>query len=452
MSLMGKLIDKYNVPGPRYTSYPTVPYWTNPPSAEQWAHHVKKAFQIHNEKNGISIYIHLPYCESLCTFCGCNTRITVNHAVEEPYIQALLTEWKLYLALFENKPNIKEIHLGGGTPTFFSPANLTKLIQGLKAQSRVSEDADLSFEANPNSTTRAHLSVLYQLGFRRLSLGIQDFDPLVQKTINRVQSFDQVKKVTDWARLLGYESINFDLVYGLPYQTASSIEQTIDLVNLLRPDRIAYYSYAHVPWVKPGQRSFTEKDLPSALLKQKMYALGKEMLVNAGYMEIGMDHFALPTEDLAQAFRARKLHRNFMGYTTQPSKLMVGLGVSSIGDTWTAFGQNLKTVESYMEAVNKGEFPVFRGHVLSEEDLKIRALILDIMCHFRSSLDDAILGLPEISNVSLNEMVDDELIQLNNRRLEVTPKGRPYVRNICMAFDLRLLRHQPETQIFSMTV
>jgi oxygen-independent coproporphyrinogen-3 oxidase len=293
---------------------------------------------------------------------------------------------------------------------------------------------------------------LFQLGFRRLSLGIQDFDPLVQKTINRVQSFEQVKIVTDWARQLGYESINFDLVYGLPYQTAASIEQTVDLVNLLRPDRIAFYSYAHVPWVKPGQRSFTEKDLPDGLLKQKMYALGKEMLINAGYLEIGMDHFALPTEDLAQAFRARKLHRNFMGYTTQPSKLMIGLGVSSIGDTWTAFGQNLKTVESYMEAVNKGEFPVFRGHLLSEEDLKIRALILDIMCHFRSDLDKEILGLPEISSASLKEMMDDNLIQLNNNRLEVTPKGRPYVRNICMAFDLQLLRHQPKTQIFSMTV
>jgi oxygen-independent coproporphyrinogen-3 oxidase len=446
------LIDKYNVPGPRYTSYPTVPFWDHAPTEEEWKKHVKAAFDIHNAEGGISIYIHLPYCESLCTFCGCTTRITVNHGVEEPYIDALLKEWELYTKLFGNPPKIREIHLGGGTPTFFSPANLSRLIKGISARAEMHEEVELGLEASPRNTTYDHLEVLYNLGFSRLSLGIQDFDPLVQKTINRVQSFAQVKLVTDWARKIGYKSVNYDLVYGLPFQTASSIEHTIDLVNLLRPDRIAYYSYAHVPWVKPGQRSFTEKDLPDAPAKHEMYVLGKTMLTQVGYVEIGMDHFALPDEELTRAFRRGKMHRNFMGYTTQPSKLMVGLGVSAIGDTWTAFGQNVKVVEEYLERVESGHFPLFRGHLLTDEDLEIRTLILDIMCHFEGDLShltpsdrNDVVGI-------LKEMVQDQLVELDDMKLIVTKEGRPFVRNICMAFDKRLIRKQPGTQIFSMTV
>ena len=447
-----KLIEKYNVPGPRYTSYPTVPYWDNPPSALDWRNLVKQSFDAHNDEDGVSIYIHLPYCESLCTFCGCTTRITVNHAVEKPYIEALLAEWKLYIDLFGRKPNIKELHLGGGTPTFFSSENLSHLINGIKELSQFDQNAELSFEANPNSTTYNHLQTLRDLGFERVSLGIQDFDPIVQKTINRVQSFNQVKLVTDWARGLGYKSINYDLVYGLPHQTTKSIETTIDLVNLLRPDRIAFYSYAHVPWVKPGQRSFTEKDLPEGKDKHAMYALGKSMLISAGYLEIGMDHFALPDEELTRAFRAGKMHRNFMGYTTQPSKLMIGLGVSAIGDSWTAFGQNVKEVEKYLEVVNKGAFPIFRGHILSKEDLMIRKLILDIMCHFKADLTD-LKKTTLANNLSLlAELEHDNLLVLSPNEIRITKEGKPYVRNICMAFDQRLMAKAPSTQIFSMTV
>lgn len=447
-----KLIDKYNVPGPRYTSYPTVPYWDNPPSKEDWRTLVKESFDLNNDKDGVSIYIHLPYCESLCTFCGCTTRITVNHAVEEPYIKALLQEWKLYTDLFGAMPNVKEIHLGGGTPTFFSPDNLRRLIDGIKELSNLDEGAELSLEANPRTTSFENHKTLREIGFTRLSLGIQDFDPVVQKTINRVQSFEMVKVVTDWARNLGYKSVNYDLVYGLPFQTTSSIEHTIDQVNLLRPDRIAYYSYAHVPWVKPGQRSFTDKDLPDGKLKHEMYVLGKDMLKDAGYVEVGMDHFALPDEELTIAFRRGKMHRNFMGYTTQPSKLMIGLGVSAIGDTWAAFGQNVKVVEEYLERVEAGEFPIFRGHKLSKEDLLIRELILDIMCHFKGDLSPFSLEDLTHNLTSLEEMEKDALVKINGQALEVTREGRPYVRNICMAFDKRLMRKQPDTQIFSMTV
>lgn len=447
-----QLIEKYNVPGPRYTSYPTVPYWDNSPTTTDWKKLVKESFDLFNDEEGVSIYIHLPYCESLCTFCGCTTRITVNHSVEKPYIEALLAEWKLYTGLFGKKPNIKELHLGGGTPTFFSSDNLSRLISGIKEQSHFDEKVELSFEANPNSTTFDHLKTLKELGFKRLSLGIQDFDPVVQKTINRVQSLNQVKLVTDWARGLGYTSVNYDLVYGLPHQTSTSIENTIDLVNLLRPDRIAFYSYAHVPWVKPGQRSFTEMDLPGGKLKHEMYALGKEMLLAAGYLEIGMDHFALPDEELTRAFRAGKMHRNFMGYTTQPSKLMVGLGVSAISDSWTGFAQNTKVVEQYIELVHKGKFPIFRGHILSQEDLMIRKLILDIMCHFKADLTEVKKSSVANNLNLLKELEDDRLLILDPSEIRVTRRGKPYVRNICMAFDQRLMVKAPSTQIFSMTV
>ena len=249
------LIDKYNVAAPRYTSYPTVPYWNKEPFDKQlWAKHVRSAFEVSNKKDGISVYIHLPFCENLCTYCGCNTRITKNHAVEQPYIEALLIEWAMYCHMFTDRPILREIHLGGGTPTFFSPENLKRLIKSILADADVHPEADFGFEGHPANTTYEHLKVLYELGFRRLSLGIQDFDPKVQFIINRIQTFEQVKEVTEQARQIGYTSINYDLIYGLPLQTIESLTDTVEKVNLLMPDRIAFYSYAHVPWIKPGQR------------------------------------------------------------------------------------------------------------------------------------------------------------------------------------------------------
>ena len=271
------LIKKYNIPGPRYTSYPTVPYWdATPPTIEQWKSSVKRSFIETNASDGISIYIHLPFCESLCTYCGCNTRITVNHTVEMPYITALLKEWKMYLNIFGETPRIKEIHLGGGTPTFFSPEHLNQLIGEIVSTSIICSDAEFSFEAHPNNTTFEHLQTLYKLGFKRLSLGIQDFDPKVQAIVNRIQSFENVEKVVNQARNIGYTSINFDLIYGLPLQTRKSVIDTINKVNILKPNRIAFYSYAHVPWVKPGQRKFTEADLPVDEEKRALYEIGKE--------------------------------------------------------------------------------------------------------------------------------------------------------------------------------
>lgn len=447
------LIDKYHVPAPRYTSYPTVPYWDNDSfDLESWKESVRFSFHHSNSQNGISLYIHLPYCESLCTYCGCNTRITKNHQVEDPYIAAVLKEWKLYREVFGSRPLIKEIHLGGGTPTFFSPENLEKLIHGLTRDSDIHPEAEFSFEAHPNNTTEAHLRSLYDLGFRRLSLGIQDFDPRVQLIINRIQSFEQVKKVNDLAREIGYHSINFDLIYGLPLQTQSGLIETIQKVEQLMPDRIAFYSYAHVPWIKPGQRRYTEADLPTATQKQVLYETGRNLFTGMGYEEIGMDHFALKTDSLHLAERSGKLHRNFMGYTHQYTQLMIGLGVSSISDTWFAFAQNVKKVEEYLDLVNRGIIPVFKGHTLSSEDLVIRKHILNLMCQGKTQWTKPEEQCPALhdSLERLKLMEDDGLIRLNSEGLEVLAAGKRFLRNICMALDARLWANQPDTQLFSM--
>lgn len=449
-----ELIRKYNVPGPRYTSYPTVPYWDNAPSVEKWKEEVGDCFNETNSKDGISLYIHLPYCESLCTYCGCNTRITVNHSVERTYILSVLKEWELYLKVFGDAPRIKEIHLGGGTPTFFNPENLRILIDGILASSTAAKDAEFSFEAHPNSTSKEHLETLYELGFRRMSLGIQDFDPTVQNIVNRIQSFETVEKVTKQARKIGFSSINYDLIYGLPLQKLSSVTDTINKVMLLKPDRIAFYSYAHVPWVKPGQRKFTEKDLPKDEEKRDLYETGRKMLETAGYAEIGMDHFALKTDSLYKAAIKGKLHRNFMGYSHSYTKLMIGLGVSSISDSWYAYAQNVKTVEEYHKLVNSGTIPIFRGHILSEEDLVLRRHILNIICKYATSWKEESEQCEAIYDAldRVKEMERDGLLVLDPFHLQVTKKGKPFIRNICMAFDARLWKNLPKTEIFSKVI
>ncbi|HCQ30319.1 MAG TPA: oxygen-independent coproporphyrinogen III oxidase [Flavobacteriales bacterium] len=451
-----ELIRKYNIPGPRYTSYPTVPFWDEKGiDKKDWITGVQKAFDESNSIEGISLYIHLPFCENLCTFCGCHKRITKKHSVEEPYIDTLLKEWKLYLDILPFKPRIKEIHLGGGTPTFFSSDNLKKLINGILADADVTDNYEFSFEGHPNNTTKEHLQTLYDLGFRRNSFGVQDYDPLVQKTINRIQPFENVKRVTELSREIGYTSISHDLVFGLPKQTLESVVNTINKTRELMPDRIAYYSYAHVPWIKGvGQRGFDESDLPKDEQKRELYEIGKKMFAEIGYVEIGMDHFALKHDSLYKAMKNKTLHRNFMGYTSGTTKLMIGLGMSSISDSWYAFAQNNKSTEEYQAIVNNGEIPIFRGHLLNNEDLIIRRHILNIMCHFETSWEDESLQFEELPEVTkrLKEMENDGLVVFTKNGLMVPEKARPFVRNICMAFDLRLLRNKPKTRIFSMTI
>ena len=450
------LVQKYNIPGPRYTSYPTVPYWDNDSiDQDRWQATVARSFSESNSKEGISLYIHLPFCESLCTFCGCHKRITKRHDVEAPYIDALLNEWQSYRQLFSETPRISEIHLGGGTPTFFSPDNLKRLIEGIMQHASHAGDYEFGFEAHPNSTSDEHLKTLYDLGFRRCSFGVQDYDPLVQKTINRIQSFEQVKLVTERARSLGYTSISHDLVFGLPHQTLKNVTDTIEKTNQLLPDRLAYYSYAHVPWIKgTGQRGFSELDLPKDAAKRELYEVGKQLFSEMGYEEIGMDHFALKTDSLYRSMKDKTLHRNFMGYTANKTQLMVGLGMSAIGDSWYAFAQNEKSVADYEARANKGELPVFRGHLLTDEDRLIRQHILNIMCNFETSWDEPDKQFPELDTClgKLEEMKSDDLVKVEGQKLLVPEPSRPFVRNICMAFDLRLMRNAPDSRIFSMTI
>ena len=448
------LIKKYNIPAPRYTSYPTVPYWENNLTPEQWKVEAKKSFDKTNATEGMSLYIHLPFCQSLCTYCGCTTRITTNHTVEPTYLEAIQKEWSMYIDLFQAKPRIREIHLGGGTPTFFSPGHLKELLDSILAKSEICENAEFSFEAHPNNTTYEHLKTLRGIGFSRLSLGIQDFDPKVQEIVNRIQPFENVERVTKQARELGYKSINFDLIYGLPLQKKSSVIDTINKVKLLKPDRIALYSYAHVPWIKPGQRKFTEKDLPQDEEKRELYETGRAMLEKEGYIEIGMDHFALKNDSLYKAVQLKKLHRNFMGYTHNYTEFMLGLGVSSISDTWCAFAQNVKVVEEYYDLLNKGALPIFRGHLLNKEDLIIRKHILNIMCKFETSWIDKEDQAESLYNAlnRLKEMEIDGLIQRLPYRLIVTEEGKKFIRNIYMAFDARLWRNTPAQKIFSKVI
>ena len=450
------LLQKYNVPGPRYTSYPTVPYWNETDfNYEIWIETLKKSFVESNTCEGISLYIHLPFCESLCTFCGCNKRITKNHTVENPYIEAVLKEWDLYCAILEEKPIIKEIHLGGGTPTFFSPQSLENLINGIFSKAEKAPNYEFSFEGHPNNTTREHLQKLYNLGFRRVSFGVQDYSEKVQKAIHREQPFHNVAKVTFWAREIGYTSIGHDIIFGLPFQEVEDVIDTIEKTKSLQPDRLAFYSYAHVPWIKGnGQRGFKDEDIPKDDKKRMLYEIGKKSLFENGYYEIGMDHFALKEDSLYKAFQTGKLHRNFMGYSSSKTQLMIGLGVSSISDSWYSFAQNVKDLEEYYQLLEMDKLPFYRGHLLTSEDLIIRKHILNLMCQFETSWANSDTYFDEIPDIliELEEMEKDGLLVIGKNKITVTEAGKPFVRNICMGFDLLLKRKAPDTQLFSMTI
>lgn len=450
------LISKYNVPGPRYTSYPTVPFWSETPDESTWLKSIQKNLLDENANgnhSGMAIYIHIPFCESLCTYCGCNQRITKRHEMGLPYIQTVLKEWALYRSHLPARPLVSEIHLGGGTPTFLSPDELNLLIKGILNGVEVTPDHEFSIEADPRVTSAAHLETLAGLGFTRMSLGIQDFDPKVQKTVNREQSEAQVATVVDGARKAGFQSINFDLIYGLPHQTLQSVERTFESVVRLRPERIAYYSYAHVPWIKPGQRLFTEADLPGGETKRALYELGRRLLEGQGYEEIGMDHFALPIDSLSIAAKNGSLHRNFMGYTSRRVSPLIGLGVSAIGDSWDAFMQNEKILEKYSQRVEQGVLPILRGHSLGEEDLILRRHILNLMTRFETRWDDPKLHTDHLAIAAgkLKTLADDGLVRVDETGCRILEAGRPFLRNVCMAFDARLSRNAPSTQIFSRT-
>jgi oxygen-independent coproporphyrinogen III oxidase len=468
MTINPALLHKFNVPVPRYTSYPTVPCWNEHIDTLQWISAFQQQFTAQNQRGGISLYIHLPFCESLCTYCGCNKKITTNHGVESVYLQAVITEWKLYRRLMSEPPVIRELHLGGGTPTFFSPGNLEQLINAITKDAIVHPEHEFSIEGHPNNTTQQHLETLHKLGFRRISYGVQDNDPQVQRIINRIQPFENVQRVTEQARATGFTAVNFDLIYGLPLQTVSSIEKSILQSLQLQPDRVAFYSYAHVPWTSRGQRLFDEYDLPDTALKMELYQTGRQLFIDHGYTDIGMDHFALPGDALHQAWQQGSLHRNFMGYTTQHSDMLLGLGVSAISDLGNAFAQNHKTLHDYYRcletpaASHSDQFtakdenhpsreslsiPVTKGYFLTREDEAFGSYIMDVICRGVTVFQRE--HLPLLKQFTFPELAlleADQLVEWNENGLQVTATGRHFLRNICKAFDLHLLRRENNTE------
>lgn len=450
MKSFSDLLRKYDVPVPRYTSYPTVPAWTETPTQAEWGADMRATLA--EENSGWAMYLHIPFCETLCTFCGCNTIITKDHKKEPAYVDLLIKELDLYLVEvpeLRTRP-MKHIHLGGGTPTFLHAEQLHRLLSSILSKvSCAKTDFEASIEVDPRRTTYEQLQVLKNLGFNRVSLGVQDFNEQVQKLINRIQPFEITQKITEQARELGFESVNFDLIYGLPKQDLKMMERTLEQTIKLRPDRIAFYSFALVPWIKPAQRLFSDEDLPQAEQKRELYEFARQKLIESGYLEVGMDHFALATDRLLKARDHQELHRNFMGYTDKKTDLLLGLGVSSISESKRMFHQNEKLLPKYQTVLSQNQLPTHRGHILTEQDIIQREKILQLMTQF--SLDitsqQEYLWIQEAAK----EFLQEGLVELNEKQLVILKEGHPFLRNICALFDEHLPQNKNQ-KLFSKSI
>jgi oxygen-independent coproporphyrinogen III oxidase len=447
MKIPENLITKYNKSGPRYTSYPPVPFWQHCPTEDQWIEHIQKKY---DPNKGIDLYIHIPFCESLCYYCGCNRIITKNHDVEEDYIQLLLKEWATYQSKLKFTPQISSLHFGGGTPTFLSPENLDRLIQDLTTNR--TNDFLGSIEIDPRTCSSKHIDVLVKHSIRRISLGIQDFNPIVQKSIHRDQAPEMVGKIVQEMRLKGIQSINFDLIYGLPNQSIATIKETIDVVCKLKPDLIAFYSYAHLPERIKNQQLIKEEELPNPALKRQLYEEGKKLLLESGYAEIGMDHFALESSYLYQASLNKNLKRNFMGYVDKKSNILIGLGPSSISDSGLSFIQNQKELKHYKKNILEDKIAIETGHTQNQVDLEIQNIIQELMC--KNEIDIKLLkDIPygETINEELLEFEKDQLLLKSDFCYKLTYLGKAFTRNIAMSFDYYLREKQSDRK-FSQTI
>jgi oxygen-independent coproporphyrinogen III oxidase len=444
MKSMEDLIKKYNRPAPRYTSYPPVPFWSTTPTQEVWLEHLKGSYQ---PATGLDLYVHVPFCESLCYYCGCNRTITKDHAVEDKFIALILKEWGLYLESFNFAPIINSLHLGGGTPTFLSPQNLEKILLVLLKNKR--SDYIGSMEIDPRTCSKDHLKTLKEYGIKRISLGIQDFNPEVQTAIRRHQSQRLVKNLVEEIRSQGFKSLNFDLIYGLPKQTLHTITDTIEVVSEMAPDLIAFYSYAHLPDKIKNQKLIKEEDLPNPETKRQLYERGKDLLLKYGYIEIGLDHFAKAGSYLYEAHQTQQLQRNFMGHVDRKTSVLLGLGPSSISDSGMSFVQNHKEIKDYEKSLEENSLPIALGHIQTETDLAVKSIIEHLMCQGEACLSE-IFKTHEIQN-DLQHFAHDGLIEITGDRIRVTARGKPFVRNIAMSFDHRL-REQSSRQLFSQAI
>jgi len=451
-----EILEKYNRPGPRYTSYPTAPVWKDDFGPADFEAASAKA-----DRRGtpVSLYMHLPFCESLCLFCACNVSIQKAKRVTIPYLAALKQEIEYVSRMVSRERPVIQFHWGGGTPTFLSPAQMEDLFGHTRERFTFADDAEIGIEVDPRVTTVAHLEALRRLGFNRLSMGIQDFQAKVQQTIHRVQPYEMTRDLILAARRLGFQSLNVDLIYGLPYQTAESFRHTIQQALTLAPDRVAMFSYAHVPWLKKQQGSF-EGHLPEGREKFRILRAGLEGFLGAGYVYIGMDHFALPGDELAIAQQNRTLHRNFQGYTTKAGADLYGMGVSAISSIGESYAQNRREVPAYQTTIAERGIATMRGYRLSKDDLIRREVIGRLLCHtvipkneierdFDISFDEYFRGEME----RLEESHAAGLVALEPREIRVTPLGRIFIRNVAMIFD-RYLREQQMDQkpLFSKTL
>jgi oxygen-independent coproporphyrinogen III oxidase len=447
MKINETLINKYNKPGPRYTSYPPVPFWQNCPTEKEW---FKQINQEYLPKNGLDLYVHVPFCERLCYYCGCNRIITKNHQIEDEYLKLIFDEWSTYEKNLPFLPQISSLHIGGGTPTFLTSKNLDELIKRLTLN-RTKEFIG-SIEVDPRTCTNDHIKVFVENSISRVSLGIQDFHPLVQKSINRIQTPQMIENLMHDLRKNGIESINFDLIYGLPNQTLETIQETIEIVCRMKPDLIAFYSYAHLPERIKNQRLISENDLPNALSKRELYEFGKKMLQDRGYNDIGMDHFALNSNFLFKAAMNKNLKRNFMGYVDKKSNILIGLGPSSISDSGKSFIQNEKIFKKYKDKIQSNQLAIENGHLQEDQEIKIQQIIQNLMCNHEIELDS--LGcLPSLERIQ-NELIEyqkDELLEKTPEGFKLTNLGKVFVRNIAMSFDYHLRERQSDRK-FSQTI
>ena len=456
-----ELLARYDRPGPRYTSYPTAVEFHAGVTDATYMDRLARADAHRDEP--LSVYVHLPFCQERCAYCGCNVVITKHRDITEEYLGYLDREVDLVASHLTARRTVSQLHWGGGTPTYYAAPQLERIFERFARYFHLTPSAEVAIEIDPRVTSKEQLSTLRRLGFNRVSMGVQDFASDVQLAVNRVQSYEETRALVDHSRAEGFTSVNIDLIYGLPYQTVKGFRRTLDQVLTIRPDRLAVYSFAFVPWMKAHMKHIPETSLPGAQVKLELLAMAQQVFGEAGYRQIGMDHFALPEDELARAVEGRVLYRNFMGYTVQSARDMVALGVSGIGDVQSAFVQNYKKLSDYYAALDQGRFPIDRGYALSDDDVIRRHVITELMCNgyldvvatetrfgiaFEQYFADELAAL-----TGPDSPAADGLIDVRPAALDVTPVGRMFVRNICMTFDSYLrARTGGPTPVFSRTV
>ena len=451
-----EFLAKYNRPGPRYTSYPTAPVWNDGFGPTD----LESAFeQAESAKTPVSLYMHIPFCESLCLFCACNVVIQKNKGVAPPYLDVLKRETERVSRSISKRRHVVQFHWGGGTPTYLSPEQIEDLFEFTREHFQFAPDSEIGIEVDPRMTSRAHLETIRKLGFNRLSMGIQDFQLDVQKAVHRLQPFEMTRDLLSSARRLGFDSINVDLIYGLPYQTPESFAHTVDQIIGLSPDRIALFSYAHVPWLKKQQGSFIGH-LPEGMVKFEIFRTGLLQFIEAGYVYIGMDHFAKPGDELSLSQQRRTLHRNFQGYTTKAGADLYGMGITAISGIQSAYAQNHRDIPSWQKAVEERGLATMRGYHLSEEDRLRRAVISRLLCHTVVLKDEISrefgINFDEHFAEELRRFepfCDDGLVLLENGEIRATGLGRIFIRNLAMVFDPYLEKQQLAAKpLFSKTL